>query len=310
MTATAGEDEQLAQLLGEALRRGPGSPEWHDALARTHDGSAEAADETADETQRLLAARDRLGRGKDYRSVRAGPAFTEAVFANLDAPSGRPRSMLLTLIAAGCAAAVMVSVAMILIVTSRARTTTGDELARQLFITPLHAYAFLRPDASTLALDPSWHIDRGSGLRPAAPAEAQRLELPTALDLTRPVCVECVVTIARPVDTKFALSATGGGSGGPRIEMELSRSAVTASHNNDTVRVRREMRPGTAVLRLKLARDHATAEVDGKPVWDGPIDFGESARLAIEFRGVGRETAALRLEAVRVLGTAPGGESR
>jgi hypothetical protein len=64
------ESEEFMTLLGEALRAGPASPEWHQAVGilRAHGGDS-------DEYQMLCAARERLESGKEYRSLRAGPGF-------------------------------------------------------------------------------------------------------------------------------------------------------------------------------------------------------------------------------------------
>src|SRR5215218_9833460 len=72
--------DPLFQLLTDALRAGPGSPEWHQAVAKLREGGAEHADEY----RLLITAREHLESGKDYRSVRAGPGFTRKLLDNLD----------------------------------------------------------------------------------------------------------------------------------------------------------------------------------------------------------------------------------
>ena len=74
------ESDPLATLLSDALRAGPGSPQWHDAAQRlAGDASAEAR-----EYRQLLEARQRLESGRNYRAVRAGPGFTQRLMTALD----------------------------------------------------------------------------------------------------------------------------------------------------------------------------------------------------------------------------------
>jgi hypothetical protein len=73
-------ESDFLQLLTEALRAGPGSPEWHRAVTQL-DG--DASDQTT-EYQLLIAARQRLESGREYRSIRAGSAFTRRVMESLD----------------------------------------------------------------------------------------------------------------------------------------------------------------------------------------------------------------------------------
>ena len=77
------ESDQFLKLLTDALRAGPGSPEWHEAVLRlqaSQEGSA-----GADEYRLLCDARAHLESGKEYRSVRAGPGFTRSVMGAIDA---------------------------------------------------------------------------------------------------------------------------------------------------------------------------------------------------------------------------------
>ena len=73
------EKDPFLVLLTDALRAGPGSPEWRDAVAKL-----KASGEDVDEYRLLIEAREALESGKDYRSVRAGPGFTRKLLTNLD----------------------------------------------------------------------------------------------------------------------------------------------------------------------------------------------------------------------------------
>jgi hypothetical protein len=76
MTSTSPtEHDPFFQLLTEALRAGPGSAPWGEAVARLRDGGVDGADEYAV----LLRAREDIQMGRDYRKVSAGPGFTRKV---------------------------------------------------------------------------------------------------------------------------------------------------------------------------------------------------------------------------------------
>jgi hypothetical protein len=74
-TTTPAESDPFLQLLTEALRAGPGSAQWGQAVATLRDGGVEGADEY----RLLLRARENIELGRDFRKVTAGPGFTRKV---------------------------------------------------------------------------------------------------------------------------------------------------------------------------------------------------------------------------------------
>lgn len=72
--------DPFLQLLTDALRAGPGSPEWHEAVQRVSAGETGPDNEYA----MLVKARENLASGKNYREVRAGVGFTRKVLADID----------------------------------------------------------------------------------------------------------------------------------------------------------------------------------------------------------------------------------
>ena len=90
MPALDFESDQFLQLLSDALRAGPGSPEWHEAVESLRSNGTTSADEY----RLLINARENLEKGKDYRSVRAGPGFSHKLNTALDEQSSRgPRRL-------------------------------------------------------------------------------------------------------------------------------------------------------------------------------------------------------------------------
>jgi hypothetical protein len=90
------ERDPFLTLLTDALRAGPGSPQWHDAVAQL-----KTSNENVDEYKLLIEAREALESGKDYRSVRAGTGFTHKLMGQIEQDQPRPakRLQLGTLIA-------------------------------------------------------------------------------------------------------------------------------------------------------------------------------------------------------------------
>jgi hypothetical protein len=80
MTEVDLESDAFLTLLTEALRAGPGSPSWHEAIERLRAGGIQFADEY----RLLVRAREHLESGKSYRSLRAGPGFTQKLMASIE----------------------------------------------------------------------------------------------------------------------------------------------------------------------------------------------------------------------------------
>src|SRR5690349_14904038 len=110
------QSDQFMTLLTDALRAGPGSPEWHQAVGVLR---ASGGAQGADEFQMLVRAREDLESGRDYRSVRGGPGFTRKVLTEIEqeAPGksrGLPSANLIALLAGGVLIAVVTVIAVIL----------------------------------------------------------------------------------------------------------------------------------------------------------------------------------------------------
>jgi hypothetical protein len=114
--ATDLQSEEFMTLLTDALRAGPGSPEWHQAVGVL---KASGANGDADEYQMLVRAREDLESGRDYRAVRPGPGFSRKVLTGIDEEPpagvrGLPSANLLALVGAGVILAVVIVVASVL----------------------------------------------------------------------------------------------------------------------------------------------------------------------------------------------------
>ena len=100
------------ELLTDALRAGPGSPQWRDAVAALR---VKGADDS-DEYRLLIRTREDLESGREYRSVRAGTGFTRNVMDRLGEQESDTRKTLpiANIIAIVCAIAIIVAVGYII----------------------------------------------------------------------------------------------------------------------------------------------------------------------------------------------------
>ncbi|MGA2496711.1 MAG: hypothetical protein ABSH20_03160 [Tepidisphaeraceae bacterium] len=110
------ERDRFLELLTDALRCGPKSPQWKDAVEKVR--SMGGAD--ADDYQLLLRAREDLEAGLDYRSIRAGAGFTRKVMEQIEKEPGGgarpaiPAASAIAILAAAGILAVLVVVAVVL----------------------------------------------------------------------------------------------------------------------------------------------------------------------------------------------------
>jgi hypothetical protein len=159
--------DPFLQLLTDALRAGPGSPEWHQAVNKLRRDGLEGSDHAM-----LIAVREHLANGKDYRAVRAGPGFTRRLMEQLDdEPTGPRRSLpIATLLAfIGAAALAMFAVGAVVMVLRGGVPDASAEAAR------LRAEAFTQTVAVASfdgTIPAGWSGDRSlldarAGLRPA-----------------------------------------------------------------------------------------------------------------------------------------------
>lgn len=82
------EHDPLFELLTDALRAGPESPQWREAVQRVR----EADSTIVDEFGLLSRARERLAQGREYRSLRAGPTFTRRVMDRIEEEASQAKS--------------------------------------------------------------------------------------------------------------------------------------------------------------------------------------------------------------------------
>jgi hypothetical protein len=159
------------RLLTDALRAGPGTPEWTAAVAEARTlGAAPGADEYAV----LMAARERLADGRAYRSVRAGPGFGRRIMARVDAAdTTQTRSPLsaglLAYVGVGLAVGVL-GLLVALVVRSTSGEGTGQQELAQAYFPTTFASATLTGPLMQGYFNPigSLSLDATNGLALAA----------------------------------------------------------------------------------------------------------------------------------------------
>lgn len=81
------ETDPLFVLLTDALRAGPESPAWQQAIGALRERGAEGSDEY----RLLIDARETLESGREYRAVQAGAGFTRKLINEIDRQQTSPR---------------------------------------------------------------------------------------------------------------------------------------------------------------------------------------------------------------------------
>src|SRR5689334_14709572 len=120
---TSAESDPFFQLLTDALRAGPGSSQWGEAVAKLRDGGVEGADEYA----LILRAREDVELGRDYRKVSAGPEFTRKVLNAVEREGKRSSDMPTATIVAILAGLVILGVIItVIVIMSRGGTNPRD----------------------------------------------------------------------------------------------------------------------------------------------------------------------------------------
>lgn len=172
------ESDPLFTLLTDALRAGPNSPQWNEALTALRERGAEGSDEH----QLLLDARQDLAAGKEYRSVSAGPGFTRKLMADIESDNAAARSgpSTATVVAVVCGLLVL-AVAAYVIYRATSTPLTGPAAVDKL---ENDSHRFFEPLASASfngAIPPDWNaigslkLEATDGLRPVADQENKNL---------------------------------------------------------------------------------------------------------------------------------------
>jgi hypothetical protein len=315
------ESDEFLKLLTDALRAGPGSPAWHQALDRLRtQGVADA-----DELRLLCEVRQHLESGKDYRMVRAGPGFSRKLMAAVEeqsarSPRGLPPATLLAIVGAMLIVGVMVGVGIILL---RSSTTQGPELLKNALL----ASEVFSSDFSDGT--PGWRPIEGRLLVKAS--NGLTVQVPRDLDggtyhgggilADKPLAARdmfealATVGVGRPTEqlavqlfvTDEPSFPQSPQSANPRHELVcmIQGSQVRVGLPDGSVKAGRSVQPGqTLRLRIRMDRQFVLVDNDDQQVYLGRHGLSEDRPryVGVRFEARGYERPdALVVRSVKIL---------
>jgi hypothetical protein len=203
------ETSQL-QLVTDALRAGPGSPEWRAAMEAV---DLPASGVAADEYKLLYAARERLASGRQYREVRAGPGFTRKVFDAIEqedtrdgaAPAATPAANLIAGVSALVILGVLAAVVWLILPRGQTTPTPGNDLSQTYFVTRIEDTSFTSGLGAEWATFGKLPVEAKAGLRPI-PAQASShfagggAAYRRTFETSQPVAVEATMRLPKVSD--------------------------------------------------------------------------------------------------------------
>jgi hypothetical protein len=143
MSQTLKLDDPVFILITDALRAGPGTPEWQDAVTRLR----AQGQEHSDEYELLYSAREHLSSGREFREVRAGPQFTRKVLSAIELEQMSPRrsvsvATIIAILSAFVVVGVVLAVGKFLIRADVPKAPMAEELGQLYFVNPVASTAF------------------------------------------------------------------------------------------------------------------------------------------------------------------------
>lgn len=286
--------EAFQEVLGEALRSGPGSPAWKQAVDTLREAGAQG-----DEYALLCRAREDLESGKDYRTIHAGAGFTRKLMDQIEHEQP-PRWSLpsANIIAVAAVAAIVIAIVAVswLIFTPATHTRTIAELQEIFCVTPIVDAQF-GPDLpnhfAKLGQLPIAKNQRGLSID-ARTAKADQ-HLGGGVYYTQPLpadgtyAIETTLELANPKTTLIAqLFVTDEAAFSPDkgisphelvCLVESGRLRVMLPDGQTAGEAPLTLDAGSlATIRLKLSSGLAIIEHGGKTVWAGPYHLAGAGR--------------------------------
>jgi hypothetical protein len=326
------ESDQFLKLLTDALRAGPGSPQWHEAVLRLNaaqNSATQSGVAGVDEYRLLCQAREHLESGKEYRSVRAGPGFTKNVMDAIGAAGMPVKARLST----ASVVALVAGALLLVLVTAFAYILLADAssaTARRAAIDAL-ASKLLGNAVVSLPMDSASHADwRSIGDLPISFGSTLHLKSTTAPS-HGVNAAGFVWTTPMPAGDAFEVEAILriGHSGEdvlPEIAItdndDFSPDNAASSHEvvglvqadqfkvvapSGRLEATSDLGHGShwsLTIRLRVDRDNLIAEVDGKRIWAGPNGLDPDKPRYVAVRLVRRGTNSpdrVGFQSVRIL---------
>lgn len=285
--------EEFMTLLTDALRAGPASPEWSQAVKLLR-----STDQNVDEYQLLCTARENLESGKEYRSVRAGVGFTRRLMESVEhetTPRGPSTAAIIAMLAGVVIVAVIIVIAVMLYKGPAApgQKPGTEDLAAMIFGNRLAAASFVAKGAEA---QPSsgWAkfgelplaVSQGT-LHPAIRATttgsnyaAGGWVLSDAIPADQPIEIDATVQLAKPGDEGIAqvfvsdepitdANATGGHALVWQIKGTESRAFLPDGKNASSGEKFGDQRDVS--IRVRINRDTALIDASDRRMYAGPV---------------------------------------
>lgn len=315
------EKDPFLVLLTDALRAGPGSPEWREAVAKLKLSAGET-----DEYRILIEAREALESGKDYRSVRAGPGFTRKLLNNIESeqPASSRRPFPLTGFIAVLAAVVIAVVIGVAIYQLYPRGSAApaprgnvDELANTYLPTTIHSTSFDSGIPSGWRQIGNLPVQSDKGLSAAKTGVPDSGYMGGGAVILAPLAADQTFSVTANLQirsTGEALIPQIFVANSPDFSLDRATAAqelvweLEGTEQKVVVggRVEKQLKiaPKTQSLtvRLILNKDLAVVESDGTRIWSGPHALGDAPRyIGVRFiRTSGKSVADISFKEVHV----------
>ncbi len=300
------ETDEMLQLLTEALRRGPGSPEWHQALEKLRDSGAKEADDY----RLLMTVRERLESGQSYREVRAGPQFTRELMQKIDDEpdanaSAKPRTVLIVSLV--CIGLLIGSIAVLVKLMSNGQPPLDPplQLAGQLFVTPVRTWTFDKEIPEGITLGGDLKIEAADGLRLARTNKTGVATIfsQTPIELRQGVCVEAQIQFVPGAGSQAGIMLSGYAN--PPAEKSLGITLMDSGfaivNAAKLEPIKRNLQAGLYTVRVKLDQSHAIIEIDGQIIWQGTHQLSDPAGVTLSLAKLGNDPARSRVTSLRIL---------
>lgn len=307
------ETDEFLKLLTDALRAGPGSPQWHDAVTRLRHSTL--AD--ADEYRMLINAREHLESGRDYRSIYAGPGFTRKVMDQIDQEAaGRkavgPSANMLAVIGGVVLLAAVALIVAIIVRSAPPGGATVEDLRQMIFSRTTTSVDFV---ADGLPAD--WGL---RGIQPIAGSKGLRggmqkgnekeyksgaIHLPIPLS-AEPFAVESTIHHANAtsrVDLHLFISEDPAAQSPRDFVVDVKNGEAAAYQPDGKLAGQVEkLAKGVVQVLIKLDKRHVIVEVDGKLLYAGPHGLSptEPRYPGIRFLTRGQETDEVTVQSIRI----------
>jgi hypothetical protein len=305
------EQDPMFQLLTDALRAGPGSPEWREAVSKLKDANG-----ASDEYSLILQARERLESGKEWRSIRAGAGFTRKIMDALEreeAPGGRgiPTAKIVAIIAVGV---------LITLIATGIYYASNTPSAQQSAVSDLNNVFFAQTISAATFEDATPTGWRAIGALPLAAAGALSpttipagvgyigggLVCETPAPAHQPFCVEAQLRLEKLSEdvipqvfvTDDPTFSSDRGTSGHELVWLAGADGMRVVLPDGRVAQSEALRPSRnpQMVRIQVGKSGAIVEFAGRKIWSGPHQLREGQPWYVGVRFLAKSGSAVQQE--------------